>query len=381
MKIYHLASFKGNIGDMGNHTSFYRLFRENIHSIDVLHQEEIREYYYANRLKRFDAEFVAEVNKHDLFVLGGGNFFELCWDYSETGTTFDISTKFLKEIKVPILINAIGIDDSKGITNSTIKKFENFLEVLFNYTNCFFTVRNDGSKEVVEKYFPKFKHFIIEIPDWGFSYEHSKEFQSSTKYIGVNIVKDASEIRYKDVDYEMFLKKMAIELNGILESTKYNLMFLPHILSDLQASLDLLDYIKPEFRRSRISFAPLNLENPLELFTYYQKCFFIYGMRFHSNICSYALGVPIYGIHNIKLHVKMQESCGRKQMYYCDISKNLNGLSNLANLLNTQHKINNLSNIKVIRENERKKALISIVKIKKWLEKDKNENKTTIYRK
>lgn len=373
MKVYHLASFTGNAGDMLNHTSFYQHFNESVQKIEVLHQEEIRDYYYINQLKKFDENFVNEVNKYDLFILGGGNFFELCWNYSNTGTTFDIKKELLKKIKIPILINAIGIDDSKGINSENIQKFKEFLRVLFKHTNCYFTIRNDGSSEVVEKYFSKYKNNIHEVPDWGFIYKsESKKDDSQVKYIGLNIVNDLKEIRYKEVEYTLFLKTLARELNEILSETDYDLLFLPHILSDFQASLDLIQYLDNKYKRSRVSIAPLLVNSPLEIFKYYQKCILVYGMRFHSNIGSYALGIPVIGIHNLGLHNKMQEACSRNIQYYLDISKSLDGLKSLKDHLTVDEIENNKLNIQMINNKMLQEASKNLRNIKKWMKSCEN---------
>ena len=375
MHIFHLASFTGNVGDSANHSSFYSLLEEEMKVDFKVHREEIRQYYNSQRIKLFNQDFVKEVNKFDLLVIGGGNFFELCWDYSETGTTFDIHLDLLKEIKVPILINAIGIDDSKGSSPENIEKFRSFLDVLFKELDVFFTVRNDGSLEVVEKYFSEYKEKIYEVPDWAFNYHHDLSATTNMKYIGINVVKDAMEHRYKNVEYENFIEGLGNELNLILRETPYDLMLLPHILSDVEASLDLIKRIDPTYHRSRVSIAPLLLNSPLRIFDYYKQCEFIVGMRFHSNICAYTLNVPTLGIHNFQPHIKMQESIGRDRQFYQDISEEKCDFSIFLELLKPEQLKNNREDMTQLLKVQKKLSKNSIKKIARWIVNAENSNR------
>ena len=95
MKIIHLASFNGNVGDMINHIGFYNNIRKYVTSDITIKQIEIRNYYRSWNEAAFDQNFIDMVNDGDLFVVGGGDFFRIEWDYSLTGTTFNIQNELL----------------------------------------------------------------------------------------------------------------------------------------------------------------------------------------------------------------------------------------------------------------------------------------------
>lgn len=105
-EILHIASFSGNIGDVINHYGFYKSF-----NIDESHIEkiEIRRFYRncvgADKLN-FDERLIDKINSKKVLILGGGGFFDVYWNESLTGTTFDMSQKFLDKIKIPVLVNA-----------------------------------------------------------------------------------------------------------------------------------------------------------------------------------------------------------------------------------------------------------------------------------
>ena len=100
MKILHVASFNGNIGDFANHSGFRKCLNNYIGEQIEYTNLEIREFYKSWNLRKFDNDFVDLANQFDLLVFGGGNFFEMCWDYSSTGTTIDLSEEILKKSNV-----------------------------------------------------------------------------------------------------------------------------------------------------------------------------------------------------------------------------------------------------------------------------------------
>ena len=151
MKILHIASFNGNIGDNAHHNGFRKNFSKLIDEEIEWKNLEIRNFYKSWNKMKFDEKFVEESNYYDLIIIGGGNFFEICHEYSCTGTTIDISLELLKQIKSKIFFNALGFDINKGYTQETKDKFKIFLDYLLeNPDKYFVTFRNDGSKKNYE---------------------------------------------------------------------------------------------------------------------------------------------------------------------------------------------------------------------------------------
>ena len=62
MKIIHLASFNGNVGDMINHIGFYNNIRKYVTSDITIKQIEIRNYYRSWNEAAFDQIFIEMVN-------------------------------------------------------------------------------------------------------------------------------------------------------------------------------------------------------------------------------------------------------------------------------------------------------------------------------
>jgi len=314
IKVMHIASFNGNIGDNANHNGFRRKLRDSL-KCDIKYDEiEMREFYQSWNIKDFNSEkFIKLCNIYDLIVIGGGNFFDLQWDYSYTGTTINISNDTLNKIKTPILFNALGCDIAQGTNENNIRKFENFLDIITNSNKYLVSVRNDGSCDTIHRlYGSKYDKKIIRVPDGAFFLKTKTfmfpEINRNLKSVGINIVYDMKDIRFgkkiKDgIRYDEFINGLAKVINNFLEENKgYQIIFFPHIYSDIIAIGGLLDKIDDRFRRVRIVVAPyLTGKGSGEyIFGLYKECEFILAMRFHSNICSIAQGIPTICLSSYK---------------------------------------------------------------------------------
>ncbi len=134
------------------------------------------------------------------------------------------------------------------------------------------------------------------------------EINEEYKSIGINVVSDMKEFRFKNdisggVLYDDFIKGYASELNSFLKHhLKYQLILFPHIYSDLLAIYNLLEKIEDQYRRKRVVIAPcLTGEGSDEyIFGLYKECDFIMGMRFHSNVCAIAQNIPTIALSSYK---------------------------------------------------------------------------------
>jgi hypothetical protein len=326
MRVLHIASFDGNIGDHANHSGFRRCMNQYISSDIEYTNMEIREFYKSWNLRRFDMDFADYVNAFDLLVIGGGNFFEMCWDYSSTGTTIDLSPSLLKMIKCPILFNGLGIDDKKGtVSEDNIDKFGRFLSELTSSDRYLVSVRNDGSKEIAEKYFSStITDKVIKIPDGGFfvlpkDYIHP-EIPEGYKVIAINVAGDSAGNRFstdgKDgrIAEREFVLECAEYINQMLElDSKIFFVFVPHIAMDNSLISKVIGNVKDCFVRRRISIAPCvngSLTDGDYNLDIYRKSMLTLGMRYHANICSLAVGTPSIGIVNFHKHKCLFEDIG-----------------------------------------------------------------------
>ncbi|WP_417319166.1 polysaccharide pyruvyl transferase family protein [Emcibacter sp.] len=316
LKALHLASFNGNIGDNANHIGFRNSMK--LHTdFDIEYTNlEIREFYWGHR--KFDQSFVDLANKHDFLIVGGGNYFELWVEGSATGTSIDIEPGLFKNINVPVLINALGVDPGQGVPEANLQKFRGFLDILLGSDQYLVSVRNDGAMDTLREYLPpSYGDAIHQIPDGGFfttvpDIQHY-EIPKAKRVISINLAGDMLETRFatgKHISYDDFLRGMAGTLEKVLEKNPdVNLVFIPHIFRDITTISQCLEYFTDHYRRRRIQMAPYLLGDPGQdyIFSLYAQSALVLGMRFHSNVCSIGLNTPTIGLVNYRQIEKLYQ--------------------------------------------------------------------------
>jgi len=334
IKVLHVASFRGNIGDYANHQGFYKKFKK-ITPADFT-QLEIRKFYKNRDEMRFDESFVELVNKYDLLILGGGGFFDLKWDYSNTGTTINLSKKIIESIKIPVLVNAMGYHEYGEVKDENVKKFKNFLEIITKRNNWLVTVRNDGSYERLYKRYGNLVKNITKVFDNGFYYL-PKEFskwklkEENTTWIGMNVTNELFDTKFNNgITAEKLNELMSIFINKVLKENKnYKILFFTHNHQDITTLDIIMKSVDDNYKRESISVAPFFIEEKKidTIFDLYRLCSCVIGMRFHTNVCSIAMNIPSIGL------------AGHEQIssLYTEL-----GISERSIIINNEKFINNL---------------------------------------
>jgi len=299
IKVLHLASFDGNIGDNANHNGMHHVWKRNLQVELEISELEIREFHWKKRF--FDDSFVSLCNQYDLIIIGGGNYFELWVDKSRTGTTVDLPPDLLRKITPPIFFNALGCDPYKGYSEENLSKFRDFLDYVSASEKYFLSVRNDGSKENINRLLGEtYANLVSVLPDGGFFIRTKKrnhpEFKKTSKNIVINLAGDMPEIRFsKGFEYADFIDEFVMFLSRLFEvNGSVNYILIPHIYKDYTMIDDVLSGLTDEIRRRSISVAPYlhGMGNEHYIFDLYKQADLTMGMRFHSNVCSIGLNTP-----------------------------------------------------------------------------------------
>lgn len=310
MKVLHVASFSGNIGDNASHLGLRSVLAGWIQEPIEYVEREIRycyQNYRGSHRWSFDEKFVAQANLSDLVVIGGGNFFEPWLEKSSTGTTVDLAPKLLEAITTPVVFYGVGFDPHKGFNEDTLERFSSFVSQALAQPNVYLSFRNDGSHENFSSLFSvKVANAIPVVPDGAFFYQCSFPPISLPcgRYWGINLAADMKERRFtgegsEALSWEDFIGHMAWLLENALEADDYlKIVLFPHIASDLDAISDLMSSLDDRFCRGRVLVAPLfhSWYGCDVSFSMYKQCELILGMRFHANVCPIALGVPTIGL-------------------------------------------------------------------------------------
>jgi polysaccharide pyruvyl transferase WcaK-like protein len=303
LRVLHLASFVGNIGDLANHAGARRMFNDRLGFELKFTQLEIREFYWKQR--SFDDDFVDYANNFDLLIIGGGNYFELWVEHSATGTSIDITPERLAKLRVPTLFFALGVDTGLGYSDKSAQRFNAFMTTILERRNLFVCVRNDGSAQGLHEVMGERAAALVPtIPDGGFFADPAgcRIADADSNRIGINIAGDMLDRRFdRNFDAAGFLKELSEVCCSLMdEKPQINIDFMPHIWRDSVLIAQLLQMLPDPYLRRRVSVGRLD---PRELgltgfLQSYRSFDLVLGMRFHANVCPIGMGVPSRGLLN-----------------------------------------------------------------------------------
>jgi len=306
LRILHVASFVGNIGDNASHLGLHNILVDYFNHF-VVERLEIRKFYknYKHQDKqRFDLSFIEYANQFDLLVIGGGGFLDYWLEGSATGTTIDMEPELVGGIKVPTLICSVGCIPHKAIPVGNVDKFRRFLDAVMLNTKVRIAVRNDGSiLSLKNNIGAKYLLHIPEVLDNGFFFDtqaaHTLPIENS--YIAINVTDDQlkmSSYCRGDIDKSVYLAALAYVITHIAKTLNINVVFVPHIYSDLNAISELFSLLEDFVIREYISVAPClqHDEGAKTVFSVYKNSRLVIGSRFHANVCSLSMGVPTVGL-------------------------------------------------------------------------------------
>ena len=316
MRILHIASFNGNVGDNANHNGLRSKLKDVFHGNICYEELEIRKayknYYGKDKLK-FDDQFADKVNSYDLAIIGGGNFFEIWIEDSSTGCTIDIPIDILKKIKTKIIFFGLGFDTYKGFSENAINKFYNFFNYILSTDQYLVSVRNDGSiNQITNIYGRSLADKVIEVPDGGFFTQLDKdEFKNLPAKESFNIIlsiaEDMLDLRLPKMDETRALNLLVHSyVNFIIEQHEKNknicFYLMPHIYTDIHIIYEIIKNLPTTISRNVVNVGPYLIGQGAEkeVFSYYLRASCVISMRFHGNVVPIGFNIPTIGISTYK---------------------------------------------------------------------------------
>lgn len=320
MRILHVASFVGNIGDNASHLGLRYLISDVCDTPILRTQLEIRRFYqrYSRHDRaRFDDSFAEQANAHDLVVFGGGGFLDFSIEGSSTGTTIDIDEAVLGKIRTPIVISSVGCVPHQAIPPGNVERLRRFLDLLLDRGDVVIGLRNDGSADAMQSHLGG-EYALETILDNGFFFRLSDVAEPLTKnpYIAINVATDQiamSTALRAGASINDVYGEIAIIADYILNDTDHDIVFVPHIYKDLQGIAEVLTRIDDFLVRTRIAVAP-HVQGDAGcqmLMSVYAQAELTLGMRFHANVCAVAMGCEVVGIAALPRIAAMFHSIGR----------------------------------------------------------------------
>lgn len=322
MRIIHIASFKGNAGDIFNHNGFYSLLFDMFGSFEIT-KAEIRDFYFnAKKQRKFDRSFAETVNEYDLCVLGGGSFFDCQWSDSPTGTTMSITDEFIECVRTPVLINAMGYHEFPGRTNEVcVTGFERFLTKVCNRKNWFVAIRNDGSAARLRNRYPNVVMSQIFFTLDNAFYNRIDDIErKKQRIIGLCITNEAfsKEFNGKAMTCERF-NGLMINIIETLSDMGWRIMFFAHTPQDVDVLSHIMGKLSEWVRRNRLLVSPCDFigdegEVTSLYYEWYSKCGAIISMRFHGCVMGFLTGVPTMALAGHEQLLGLYDELGMRDL-------------------------------------------------------------------
>lgn len=262
-KFYTLVPFKKT-------TSLFKL-KNRLYSFLVHDNEKRLEYVYSYQ---YD-DFLEKITNDDLMFSTGGDMF--CYANCQVNYTVDYLAA--KNKKTVLWGCSIG---ENNLTPEKIVSLHNFTAVVARESLTQKLFKSMGLKKV----------FLL--PDPAFSLEAEPcelpDFMNSGEVIGINF----SNFVGKDVGRNSILGKNLYNLvNSIIKHTSMKIVFIPHVLWDMQDDRIVCSEFFNTFKNSgRVFLLESNNYNYCQIRYIISKCEMFIGARTHSVISAYSTFVP-----------------------------------------------------------------------------------------
>ena len=311
MKIIHIASFNGNIGDNVSHAGLSNILDNFFTKAKISKLEMRRTYrnYTGKNPINFNSSFIKYINKFDLIIFGGGGYFDFSNNKSKTSTYYDIDIKLISLIKKPTIFSSIGAYPFGKINKNNIKKFKQFINAINENKKIEILLRNDGSDKIIKSYLgPEYLKKTETVLDSGFFFKRdiSKSYiKFSKKYVVINITYDQSLIygsnNLNNKSKSIFLEQISKTIEYLINKYNYNIVLMPHIASDLFMITKLFNFLSHSTLRSFVSIAPCvqGDEGARLNFDIYYNSEIVLASRLHANIGSMVMKKNLIGITSL----------------------------------------------------------------------------------
>jgi polysaccharide pyruvyl transferase WcaK-like protein len=303
----HLASFVGNLGDNAMHDGEYRTRAADL-PFPLDHRAcEVRDFIHW-RARSFDESFLAEAKQADVLIVGGFSLFQLWRDTTVSGTYLDVTSEFFARLPCPVWFHGLGCDATRGVNALAVERTRAFLDELLPLEKFRFSLRNDGSVDLIREHLgAAYADAMAIVPDGGLFAEPEGPAQPGlspgSRFIAVNLAGDMPDKRYRSADgadlTERFAQQIADGLEALMqEDPDLHCVFVPHIYSDFQPISSVLEAFDDRLRRRRVLVAGLAQGDAgwSASFDLYRQASAVISMRYHASLSSIGFGTPVRGI-------------------------------------------------------------------------------------
>ena len=353
--IYQYSCPGTNVGDNALTIGLINSFKNFNVQIHNLHLRKIK----------FTPQYIDKINKEcHMIIIGGGGLLHCSPGVRKkknntSGTLWNISPHNISLINVPLVIYAVGYNVFRGEKDlPPIAKQS--INIMIQKAS-FFSVRNDGSIDRLNKFLGNKNKNIFKIPDPGL-YVHTLDKPIKNVSVDPNKINIAFQLAFDRIDYRYpNLNDFIAKLKCLIDKLILNniiVWFVPHV------KLDHI-YIHKFFNPNKYNLLPYlpKYQKCTTVMNFYSKMNIVVGMRGHSNICPFGLNIPIISLVTHEKNKGFMIDCGLKNMFVdINMPKWINNLENIIN-----HIIKNQKFIKSKIINKNKEYYNQTLKINKLI--------------
>lgn len=324
MKLIHLANFGStNVGNGALISGTERVLAEDLGAVTFI-REAWDDYTFG--YKTFDRTFVEFVNASDGLIVGAAVTLNGQAYQKETGTRLELPLPLWRQIKKPIVFYAISYRHWPLQRYHNLERFKETFRYILGNKNILFSVRNDGTKEWLEKMLGRTLPEIFVIPDPALFVVTEDHFHPELADGKTNIVLSLNnedevyrfggklrEIFWRatpgmpektrlalfrmipgwDRKRRMFLERLGKALGAVAAKRDVNVILCPHYFDDYRIISEFIPHTPLAFpHRTLVGAGMARVPATGYFYDLYRKADLALSMRIHSMSPAIGLGTP-----------------------------------------------------------------------------------------
>lgn len=294
MRVSFLGNFKSpNIGNAALVKGAQRLIKEDLSNLkwDFVPISWDKITFGTARFNQQDLDHIASC---DAFYVSGAVTFNNRANHTLGGSRLNLSISQWEKLRIPIILGGLSYRHWGQSNYNNLEVLKENLSYLNLRNDCLLGLRNDGTREWLEKITGLQLESAYEVPDPGFFVlsPRDKNTIGYGLYISVNN-EDYTERFTNLTQIEDLAKTLAKVCLQFFEITQEDVFFVPHSFEDYAIFLKIFENLPPGFLHMHCKVLSMPaFDGALEVYEKYKTARLHIGMRVHSINPCLGMGVP-----------------------------------------------------------------------------------------
>ncbi|RJP27540.1 MAG: polysaccharide pyruvyl transferase family protein [Candidatus Omnitrophota bacterium] len=269
---------------------------------------------YTFGLIPFDERFVELINESDGMIINGAVTINGREYLKNAGMRFDLPYALWSKIQKPLIFYGISYRHWSGQPFYHASQLRRSIEFILNSPLMIFGVRNDGTKEWLERQVGIASEKIVSIPDMGLFVTgeagYFPQIRNQYKNLILAFNNEDAEYRYgiparpsktEENDVNPYrerrsdiLKKIGHTVERLAAEWNLNMILVPHYFDDFSMVSEFVSHCRPQLAHQHmVSTGLLPVSATRHFYGFYSKADAAMSMRVHSMSPSIGLGIPM----------------------------------------------------------------------------------------